>query len=64
MTLLSKRSPKPPGSDSYIDILINNTGMGPGSIRPDSRQRPLKFWEITPISGAASSRFTQPHRWR
>jgi NADP-dependent 3-hydroxy acid dehydrogenase YdfG len=47
-----------------IDILINNTGMGPGSIRPDSWQLPLKFWEITPISGAASPRFTQPHRWR
>ena len=31
-----------------IDILVNNAGIGPGSIRPDSRQRPLKFWEITP----------------
>jgi NAD(P)-dependent dehydrogenase (short-subunit alcohol dehydrogenase family) len=31
-----------------IDILVNNTGIGPGSIRPDSWQRPLKFWEITP----------------
>ena len=31
-----------------IDILINNAGIGPGSIRPDSWQRPLKFWEITP----------------
>src|SRR5713226_2724514 len=27
-----------------IDILVNNAGIGPGSIRPDSRQRPLKFW--------------------
>ena len=31
-----------------IDILVNNAGIGPGSIRPDSWQRPLKFWEITP----------------
>jgi NAD(P)-dependent dehydrogenase (short-subunit alcohol dehydrogenase family) len=30
-----------------IDILINNAGIGPGAIRPDSWQRPLKFWEIT-----------------
>jgi NAD(P)-dependent dehydrogenase (short-subunit alcohol dehydrogenase family) len=31
-----------------IDILVNNAGIGPGSIRPDSWQRPMKFWEITP----------------
>src|SRR5258708_7198723 len=31
-----------------IDILVNNAGIGPGSIRPDSWQRPIKFWEITP----------------
>jgi NAD(P)-dependent dehydrogenase (short-subunit alcohol dehydrogenase family) len=31
-----------------IDILANNAGIGPGAIRPDSWQRPLKFWEITP----------------
>jgi NAD(P)-dependent dehydrogenase (short-subunit alcohol dehydrogenase family) len=31
-----------------IDILVNNAEIGPGSIRPDSWQRPLKFWEITP----------------
>jgi NAD(P)-dependent dehydrogenase (short-subunit alcohol dehydrogenase family) len=31
-----------------IDILLNNAGIGPGAIRPDSWQRPLKFWEITP----------------
>jgi NAD(P)-dependent dehydrogenase (short-subunit alcohol dehydrogenase family) len=31
-----------------IDILVNNAGIGPGSIRPDSWQRSLKFWEITP----------------
>ena len=35
-----------------IDILVNNAGIGPGAIRPDSWQRPLKFWEIT------------PHQWR
>ncbi len=31
-----------------IDIIVNNAGIGPGAIRPDSWQRPLKFWEITP----------------
>ncbi len=31
-----------------IDILVNNAGIGPGAIRPDSWQRPLKFWEIAP----------------
>jgi NAD(P)-dependent dehydrogenase (short-subunit alcohol dehydrogenase family) len=31
-----------------IDILVNNAGIGPGAIRPDSWQRPLEFWEITP----------------
>jgi NAD(P)-dependent dehydrogenase (short-subunit alcohol dehydrogenase family) len=31
-----------------IDIPVNNAGIGPGTIRPDSWQRPLKFWEITP----------------
>jgi NAD(P)-dependent dehydrogenase (short-subunit alcohol dehydrogenase family) len=31
-----------------IDILVNNAGIGPGAIRLDSWQRPLKFWEITP----------------
>jgi NAD(P)-dependent dehydrogenase (short-subunit alcohol dehydrogenase family) len=31
---------------------VNNAGIGLGSIRPDSWQRPLKFWEIT------------PHQWR
>ena len=30
-----------------IDILVNNAGIGPGAIRPDSWQRPLKFWEVT-----------------
>jgi NAD(P)-dependent dehydrogenase (short-subunit alcohol dehydrogenase family) len=36
------------GRFGRIDILVNNAGIGPGSIRPDSWQRPLKFWEITP----------------
>jgi len=30
-----------------IDILVNNAGIGPGAIRADSWQRPLKFWEVT-----------------
>jgi NAD(P)-dependent dehydrogenase (short-subunit alcohol dehydrogenase family) len=33
---------------SRIDILVNNAGIGPGALRADSWQRPLKFWEITP----------------
>jgi NAD(P)-dependent dehydrogenase (short-subunit alcohol dehydrogenase family) len=35
------------GKFGRIDILVNNAGIGPGAIRPDSWQRPLKFWEIT-----------------
>src|SRR5271169_4442061 len=31
----------------HVDILVNNAGIGPGAIRPDSWQRPLKFWEVT-----------------
>ena len=31
-----------------IDILINNAGIGQGSIRADQRRNPLRFWEITP----------------
>jgi NAD(P)-dependent dehydrogenase (short-subunit alcohol dehydrogenase family) len=31
-----------------VDILVNNAGIGPGAVRPDSWQRPLRFWEITP----------------
>jgi NAD(P)-dependent dehydrogenase (short-subunit alcohol dehydrogenase family) len=31
-----------------IHSLVNTAGIGPGAIRPDSWQRPLKFWEITP----------------
>ena len=47
-----------------IDILVNNAGIGPGSIRPDSWQRPLKFWRSHPVSGAGLSRSTRRHRWR
>ncbi len=36
------------GRFGRIDILVNNAGIGPGAVRPDSWQRPLKFWEITP----------------
>jgi len=36
------------GKFDRIDILVNNAGIGPGAIRRDSWQRPLKFWEITP----------------
>ena len=32
----------------HIDILVNNAEIGPGTIRADSWQRPIKFWEITP----------------
>jgi len=31
-----------------VHILVNNAGIGPGAIRSDSWERPLKFWEITP----------------
>src|SRR6266481_1178659 len=51
-----------------IDILVNNAGIGPGSVRPDSWQRPLKFWgdhaDTRLISGAGLSRSTRRHRWR
>src|ERR1700747_559616 len=36
------------GKFGRVDILVNNAGIGPGAIRPDSWQRPLKFWEIAP----------------
>jgi NAD(P)-dependent dehydrogenase (short-subunit alcohol dehydrogenase family) len=29
-----------------IDILINNAGIGPGSIRPNFYDDPIRFWEI------------------
>jgi len=31
-----------------IDILVNNAGVGQATIRSDNRQRPIKFWEVTP----------------
>ena len=31
-----------------IDILINNAGVGQATIRTDNRERPIKFWEVTP----------------
>ena len=31
-----------------IDILVNNAGVGQATIRNDNRQRPIKFWEVTP----------------
>jgi hypothetical protein len=45
-----------------IDILVNNAGIGPGAIRPDSRQRPSNFGRSHPISGAAWLPSTQPLR--
>src|ERR1700726_4167344 len=52
-----------------IDILVNNAGIGPGAIRPDSWQRPLKFWEITPDQWRSfqreivDARLREPRRW-
>jgi NAD(P)-dependent dehydrogenase (short-subunit alcohol dehydrogenase family) len=31
-----------------IDILVNNAGVGQATIRTDNRERPIKFWEVTP----------------
>ncbi len=31
-----------------IDVLVNNAGIGQGSVRPDFRNDPLKFWQVTP----------------
>ncbi len=31
-----------------IDVLVNNAGVGQGSVRPDQRRNPIRFWEITP----------------
>ena len=31
-----------------IGILVNNAGVGQATIRSDNRQRPIKFWEVTP----------------
>jgi NAD(P)-dependent dehydrogenase (short-subunit alcohol dehydrogenase family) len=51
------------GRFGRIDILVNNAGIGPGSVRPDSWQRPLKFWETSvaplccrPHNGAVGAR--------
>ncbi|MEH2549329.1 NAD(P)-dependent dehydrogenase (short-subunit alcohol dehydrogenase family) [Bradyrhizobium sp. AZCC 2262] len=34
-------------SERRIDVLINNAGIGTGSIRADSWQNPVPFWEVT-----------------
>ena len=31
-----------------IDILVNNAGVGQASLRSDNREKPIKFWEVTP----------------
>jgi NAD(P)-dependent dehydrogenase (short-subunit alcohol dehydrogenase family) len=31
-----------------VDTLVNNAGIGMGTIRPDNWQNPIKFWEVTP----------------
>lgn len=36
------------GRFGTIDILVNNAGVGQATIRTDNRQRPIKFWEVTP----------------
>ena len=36
------------GHFGVIDILVNNAGVGQATIRTDNRQRPIKFWEVTP----------------
>ena len=36
------------GRFEVIDILVNNAGVGQATIRTDNRQRPIKFWEVTP----------------
>src|SRR6516162_3318965 len=36
------------GRFEVIDILVNNAGVGQATIRSDNRQRPIKFWEVTP----------------
>src|SRR5579871_649924 len=35
------------GRERHIDILVNNAGIGQGSVRPNFRQNPLRFWEIS-----------------
>src|SRR5215469_7012924 len=36
------------GRFGVVDILVNNAGVGQATIRSDNRQRPIKFWEVTP----------------
>ncbi|MGH7039629.1 MAG: SDR family oxidoreductase [Stellaceae bacterium] len=36
------------GRFGAIDILVNNAGVGQATIRRDNRQRPIRFWEVTP----------------
>jgi len=36
------------GRFGTIDILVNNAGVGQATMRTDNRQRPIKFWEVTP----------------
>ena len=36
------------GRYGTIDILVNNAGVGQATVRCDNRQRPIKFWEVTP----------------
>jgi len=36
------------GCFGAIDILVNNAGVGQATMRGDNRQRPIKFWEVTP----------------
>jgi len=31
-----------------IDILVNNAGIGQAAVKPDARNNPIRFWEITP----------------
>jgi NAD(P)-dependent dehydrogenase (short-subunit alcohol dehydrogenase family) len=31
-----------------IDVLVNNAGVGQGSVRLEQRRNPIRFWEITP----------------
>ncbi|MBI3517616.1 MAG: SDR family oxidoreductase [Proteobacteria bacterium] len=35
------------GQAGRIDILVNNAGIGQGSVRPDFRNDPLRFWQIS-----------------